>query len=444
MRTRLSPLGTAALVVIVGLLAVPAAQARVFLWETFDTDTATTAQTITTYTNLSFTGGGTIVVNGGVLKMSGTAGQQNALSLTGYPGDLVIQAQVGTAPGGGGTNQGLRIDGNRLVFHPGYTPIPGAFRVEGSGGFGNQNMGFVPAGGGVLHGWQASVDADTKNVDIRVVDGLDPANVYTASFTSTGYVPATSTMGLTRSGSSYVSSYDNLIVRTPGGNDAWVKAVVASAPLHWYTLDETSGTVAYDSGSSTLNGTYQSGADLGQGSAGLVGGGVTFDGNDDQILLGGGTLGGDWTAEFVLKKLGVEQAGTLMRQYPYALRLDQWKNTGQVGYTQFGVKDYLLTPAVFAPTDEFVHLVYVGDPASGISAYVNGQLAGTNPNYIQLPLGTIGAGDTAHALIDEVVIYDRALSLDEIRAHMSTIPEPATLALLGAGLLAALRRRRSR
>ncbi|MFW6163761.1 MAG: LamG-like jellyroll fold domain-containing protein [Planctomycetota bacterium] len=446
MRTGRRPLSFLALTVVVGLVAAPAAQARVFLWETFDTDTTSTADTQATYPNLTFTGGGTIVADGGLLKMSGTFTQQNALSPSGYPGDLVIQAQVGTDPGGGATNQGLRIDGNRLVFHPGYTPIPGALRVEGPGGFGNQDMGFVPAGGGVLHDWQASLDAATGNVQIQVTDGLDPSHVYTASFTSTGYTPGASAVGLTRSttAGNYVTSYDDLIVRTPGGNERWVEAVVASGPLHWYTLDETTGTVAYDSGSSPLNGTYQNGAALGQGSAGIVGDGVTFDGVDDQIALGGGTLSGAWTAEFILKKLGIEQAGSLMRQYPYALRLDQWNNTGQVGYTHFGVRDYLFSPAASAPLDEFIHLTYVGDPASGLSAYVNGELAGTNPAYIPLPLGTIGAGDAAHALIDEVVIYDRALSQGEILDHMATIPEPATLALLGAGLLAVLRRRRSR
>jgi len=427
-----------------GLASLPV-QGGVYLAESFDTDTATTADTLATYTDFALAGGGNAVVTNGALNLSGTYVTNTFQTTTGFPGDLLIQLDLGKVPGGGSSNVGLRIGGNRLVFHPGYGG--GAFRVEGNGGFGNTNMGFTPPGNGVMIPMTVQVNAATKQFLITVTDPTDPSHVFNATFTNPNYNPGVDLIGPTRNTSSAVEVglYDNLLIRTPGSNAAWIEAILASKPLHWYSLDETSGTTALDSGSSPLNGTYQNGADLGQGHEGPAGGAVRFDGVNDQILLGGADLTSAWTAEFVIQRLGLRQAGSLMRSGPGALRLDQWNNTGQVGFTRFGVADYRFTPAVTAPIDQFVHLAYVADPTSGIKLYMDAQLAGTNPTFIPLPMGSIGAGDCAYMLLDEVVIYDRALSQAELALHASTIPEPATLTLLALGALGLhIRRRRSR
>ncbi len=107
----------------------------------------------------------------------------------------------------------------------------------------------------------------------------------------------------------------------------------------------------------------------------------------------------------------------LLRSSDLALKLNQYQTSGEVGFTAFGVADYVFNPTYVGPLDEFVHLVYVGKPASGITLWANGQLVGSSANYIMLPRDTISGGEHANMLLDEMVLYDRALSPSEIVSH---------------------------
>jgi hypothetical protein len=92
------------------------------------------------------------------------------------------------------------------VFHPGFA-AGGAFRVQGNGGFGNTNMGFVPANG-ALHQFEVH-SFPSGLVNIKVTDGLNPANVYTTSFTNPGSYGGA--IGFWRSGPTTEEGiYDNL------------------------------------------------------------------------------------------------------------------------------------------------------------------------------------------------------------------------------------------
>lgn len=225
---------------------------------------------------------------------------------------------------------------------------------------------------------------------------------------------------------------------------AWNSVITASNPLNWYRLDELSGGTAVDSGSEQRNGNFGVGAiDATRGIPGLVGTAVQF-GNQSTIFLSAPDLAGDWTAEFVLKRIGSKRSSVLIRGIPFefpsqALKLEQFDSTGQVGFTQFGQVDATFSPPVFSPLDEWIHLVYVNRIGSGIDLYMNGVLAGRHPSNISLPRDQIGSwSDTIPesplAIMDEVVLYNRALSPVEIAAHFAIVPEPTSWLIAVAAL----------
>jgi hypothetical protein len=234
----------------------------------------------------------------------------------------------------------------------------------------------------------------------------------------------------------------------------WNNTIAASSPLNWYRLNELAGPTAFDYGSEGLDGTYGTGPMApGLGTAGPLGAGVSLDGDMDTIYLFGGALTGDWTAEFVLKKtVASGRSSILIRGEPFtfpstALKLEQHEASEQAGYTQFGQVDYVFTPSVITPLDEFFHLVYVKD-GTAVKAYVNGEHIGTRFDPISLYRYQLGdeSGESPFAVFDDVVIYDRALSDEEITEHFNAIPEPSAIATaaLGAMLVSASLRRRSR
>jgi hypothetical protein len=113
-------------------------------------------------------------------------------------------------------------------------------------------------------------------------------------------------------------------------------------------------------------------------------------------------------------------ASAIMGDGLYELKLEQYSNTYNVGFTIFGVGDYKFSYT--APQNVWTHLAFV---ASGtqMQLYANGALAGTISTNIPCPRGYIGAGylssgakflDYMKGGLDEVQIFNRALSATEI------------------------------
>ncbi len=245
------------------------------------------------------------------------------------------------------------------------------------------------------------------------------------------------------------------LLLTPPVMADWVSEITAANPLHWFRFEETSGATADDQGSADANGTYVGGVTL--ATPGLVGNAASFDGAG-HVLIGGPNLATDWTLEAIfsadIENGGVSQgligADFASADARTAIKAEQWNETGQLGYTAFGVVDVTFTDAAAATPADFTHVVMVGDSA-GVTLYVNGASAGTGATSAVLSRHAIGTGavradgtlvDGLTGAIDELVIYDRALDAAEIGAHYASIPEPSSWVLLVFGFAALIRRRR--
>ncbi len=116
-----------------------------------------------------------------------------------YSLDVGVPEGIGT----GSYNVGMQFGDYEFLFHPGYTDIPGAFRVAGGFGVSNQDMGFVPKLG-VLH--HAEVTTRWIGGDLGVdimIEGLgtdDLMHTFNYSFIDTTPNLGSGTFGGRRSG----------------------------------------------------------------------------------------------------------------------------------------------------------------------------------------------------------------------------------------------------
>jgi hypothetical protein len=221
----------------------------------------------------------------------------------------------------------------------------------------------------------------------------------------------------------------------------WETAISDANPLHWYKFDETS-TDCIDHGSGSLNGIYE-GVSLGQ--EGLFGAGtaVGFErsGANRATFTGATDLSCPWTVEYIVKTTKAP-AGTdaqcLHDSTTTSIRLAGYTSLGEAGFTLYGVADYQFTPAagltlndLVIQQDVWVHLVWRNN-GSGTQFFIDGQLVATTADMIDLPRLTIGGrsggtSDQLQGVLDEAVVFDRALTNAEILAHASmTYPVKAT------------------
>lgn len=133
-----------------------------------------------------------------------------------------------------------------------------------------------------------------------------------------------------------------------------------------------------------------------------------------------------------------------------ALKWEQWLDTGTFGATLFGVADFDSGIANTPGVD--THVVFVAN-GTDMDLYVNGSFAVTMTGASLALSGDMGIGqvyrtsgnlDPLTGTIFGVAVYDSALSASDISDHYNAyvVPEPSSLALLGLGGLAMLRRRR--
>jgi hypothetical protein len=143
--------------------------------------------------------------------------------------------------------------------------------------------------------------------------------------------------------------------------------------------------------------------------------GLVFDGNGESFGIGYTNLPTPWTAVFwVNPQVPPGASAVLMASPTSALKLDQYDNTLMVGFTAYGVADYVFNYE--APTNTWVNLVFVGT-SSNTLLYADGFLQDSNSASITLPMTSIGnpSGDFLSATVDEVAMFGTALLEGQIR-----------------------------
>ena len=147
-----------------------------------------------------------------------------------------------------------------------------------------------------------------------------------------------------------------------------------------------------------------------------------------------GDLPGDSTYTFFLNGFKGGGSTAIAGNDAFALKLDQWNNTGNIGFTEFGVVDYVFEPwgqgspeTVF---EENIHLTFVNNKTVGeVLIYVDGELAGyVDANFdlsgesgimaarMSLETDVMGEGSVIYSWAS----YDQVLDEDTIRELADT------------------------
>ena len=248
-----------------------------------------------------------------------------------------------------------------------------------------------------------------------------------------------------------------------------------AAPVHRWSFGETggAGTTLIDS----IGGAHGTIVDVG-GNDGIVGGGqVTLaggaQGSSDYVDLPDGLVSGfsdatieTWATQHSVQNwsrifdFGQDTSNNMLMAWTVGGDLNADRAGMKVGNVEQSV-DNMMAPYTL---DQEFHIVMtidenaIGDGRTLLRLYRDGELMGgrfvdyvlSQVNDVNNWLGRSQYGDnTANASWNEFRIYDYILTDNQILGNfvagpdaVNVIPEPATLALLGAGALALIRRRR--
>lgn len=190
-------------------------------------------------------------------------------------------------------------------------------------------------------------------------------------------------------------------------------------PMAWWLLNEGTGNTAYDYSGNGHNGTLNSGVSW--TSAGYSGNGAYFNATSLSLITINNPFtlssSSSWTATMWVNRWESRSASTLISGTADALKLEQYNESSQVGYTYYTHADY--TMPYVTPLNTWIHLAFVGTSA-GVSLYTNGVLVTSLADPVALNAFALGCdnyatySDYLDATLDDVRIYNQALTQGQI------------------------------
>jgi GH25 family lysozyme M1 (1,4-beta-N-acetylmuramidase) len=248
------------------------------------------------------------------------------------------------------------------------------------------------------------------------------------SVTSSNYMIAN--VQLTNVGS-YVVAISNSYANVPSStayltvlSNAANAALSPSSMVNWWPAENTPVDIFGANDGTPYNLTYTNGE---------VGSAFHFNGSTSYLLVNNATeLSGNWTAcMWVNRQNATATSASLMGDGTYALKLEQYNTTREVGLTKSGAWDSVFTPNCIVPQNTWTHLAFVYN-GSTVQLYSNAVLVSSSLttngvavglSNLPLPRGCIGGDlisgrltDPMLGHLDEIQVFSRALTAAEIAA----------------------------
>ncbi|WP_133411788.1 discoidin domain-containing protein [Agromyces badenianii] len=157
-----------------------------------------------------------------------------------------------------------------------------------------------------------------------------------------------------------------------------------------------------------LHGTAYTGSAPTRDVAGVDGAAIRFTAAANRrFSLGGADVAPPWTAAMWVNRETASTDTQLLRSWNGAIKAEQHNTGARLGITKFGVGDYSFDYTL--PLNEWVHIALVAD-SQGTRLYVDGQQVGQIAQTIALPQGALGGNRSFGGRLDDVLLYDEALS----------------------------------